>query len=450
MAFYAMGRFPVSLPDYTITYNANGFTVGKSSEIVTRGQSVTLPTISKSGFMNFGWWTAASGGTKIGNPGDSFSPLKSQTIYARGDVSACTVTFDSRGGSAVSPIQTNWGSTVTLPSASLSGYSFDGWFTAAEGGTQVASPYTVTGNVTLYAHWTVLLTWTITFDANGGSAVSPITVTRGVSAKLPDAKKSSTAAKTFTLEGWYTAKTGGTKVGSKDSSYTPSGDVTLYAHWTETIRQYTVKFYGYNASNHTFSLNGTVKTAYNTSVSSANFDNDQLDSKFYTRGWYSAQTGGSYKAAIGGSVRVTSDMTLYERYEIATNSLDQITLTASSASAWLAGEIAISKLVKGKIRITFLETPYKTGATLVATASGDVVIGTTKTNMSFTNRDVSELIPGQVYYTQETAYATASSKTVGVSIFYERSTSSTSGITIRAEFISAIPRRKIKQLNTKK
>lgn len=35
----------------------------------------------------------------------------------------------------------------------------------------------------------------------------------------------------YTFLGWYTAADGGTKVGDGGASYTPTGDITLYAHW---------------------------------------------------------------------------------------------------------------------------------------------------------------------------------------------------------------------------
>ena len=66
-----------------------------------------------------------------------------------------TVTFNANGGS-VSPATRTVasGSTVgTLPAATRSGYTFDGWFTSMNGGTKVTSSTKVTANVTYYAHW---------------------------------------------------------------------------------------------------------------------------------------------------------------------------------------------------------------------------------------------------------------------------------------------------------
>ena len=41
-----------------------------------------------------------------------------------------------------------------MPTPTWSGYTFDGWFTAASGGARVTASTVVTGNVTYYAHWT--------------------------------------------------------------------------------------------------------------------------------------------------------------------------------------------------------------------------------------------------------------------------------------------------------
>jgi uncharacterized repeat protein (TIGR02543 family) len=71
-----------------------------------------------------------------------------------------TVGFNPEGGAAVSSMSGPDGSSITLPSDTYPGYSFDGWFTAASGGTEVGdagSSYAIpSGGITLYAHWTSL------------------------------------------------------------------------------------------------------------------------------------------------------------------------------------------------------------------------------------------------------------------------------------------------------
>ena len=89
------------------------------------------------------------------------------------------------------------------PSAESSA-KFQGWYTAASGGSEVTSPYTPTSaSVTLYAHW------------SGMSAVTTKTQTRDG----------------YTFLGWYTARSGGSKVADGGGSYTPIGNITLYAQW---------------------------------------------------------------------------------------------------------------------------------------------------------------------------------------------------------------------------
>jgi|GEM_PF-2528335 len=68
-----------------------------------------------------------------------------------------TITFNANGGSATpSSMQTGTdGKLSSLPTPMRSGsYSFDGWFTAASGGTQITTSYVFTADTTIYAQWT--------------------------------------------------------------------------------------------------------------------------------------------------------------------------------------------------------------------------------------------------------------------------------------------------------
>ncbi len=73
-------------------------------------------------------------------------------------IAVSTVSFDANGGSVNPGSKTvkTFETYGDLPIATRSGYTFDGWFTAAEGGTQIASDTVVEAveNSTLYAHWT--------------------------------------------------------------------------------------------------------------------------------------------------------------------------------------------------------------------------------------------------------------------------------------------------------
>ena len=118
-------------------------------------------------------------------------------------------------------------------------YTFDGWYTAAEGGAKVTD-FTVTGTAVYYAHYTSV---TRKYDVKFMDGETQIGATQNVeygtiATKPADPQKAETAEKTYTFDGWYTAAEGGAKV----TDFTVTGTVTYYAHYTYTIRSYTIRF----------------------------------------------------------------------------------------------------------------------------------------------------------------------------------------------------------------
>lgn len=147
-----------------------------------------------------------------------------------------TVTFNANGGTCATATRSvQSGKAVgTLPTATRSGYTLAGWYTAASGGTQVTASTVVTKDVTYYAHWTAIPKYTVTFNANGGtSAESSRQVEKGKAiGTLPTATRTG-----YTLAGWYTAASGGTQV---TASTVVTAAITVYAHWTENAPAYTL------------------------------------------------------------------------------------------------------------------------------------------------------------------------------------------------------------------
>ena len=81
------------------------------------------------------------------------------------------VAFDANGGNcdvatSVLPLSNGAASMDALPTATRNGYTFDGWFTAADGGEQVKEDHVFSADTTLYAHWTKI-------SSGGGSTVIP-------------------------------------------------------------------------------------------------------------------------------------------------------------------------------------------------------------------------------------------------------------------------------------
>lgn len=141
-----------------------------------------------------------------------------------------TVTFKGNGGTPSRSSKTvsyrhMYGD---LPSATRTGYTFDGWYTAAYSGTRVYwdTKVTRTSNQTLYAHWHVNK-YTASFDANGGScATLSKTVTYDANyGTLPTPTRDH-----FTFAGWWTAKSGGEQI-TASTKMTTARNHTLYALW---------------------------------------------------------------------------------------------------------------------------------------------------------------------------------------------------------------------------
>lgn len=109
--------------------------------------------------------TATTDGTKHKECTVCHRVLETGTIPATG----YTITFDANGGSVtpVSSVTGTDGKLTSLPTPTRSGsYSFDGWYTAASGGTKVTTNTVFTKNRTVYAHWT--------YTGGGGSYYAPV------------------------------------------------------------------------------------------------------------------------------------------------------------------------------------------------------------------------------------------------------------------------------------
>jgi uncharacterized repeat protein (TIGR02543 family) len=190
--------------------------------------------LSRTGYSFGGWNTAANGSGTTYAAGSFYTITGNITLYAKWE---CIITFDSNGaagGTAPSAMSANQNATITLPgqgNLTRTGYSFGGWNTSANGsGTTYAagSSYTVTGNVTLYAKWECI----ITFDSNGaenGTTPAAVTVNQNTDITLPS--QENLARTGYSFGGWNTAANGGGTTYAAGSSYTVTGNVTLYAKW---------------------------------------------------------------------------------------------------------------------------------------------------------------------------------------------------------------------------
>ena len=157
----------------------------------------------------------------------------------------------------------------------------------------------------LTVQWTAP-TYTVTLHANGGS-VSPDSVTTGADGKL--ASLPTPTRSSYSFNGWYTEKNGGTKV-TTDTVF--SANTTVYAHWTYTGGYYPPAYYTL-----TFETNGgdklsPVSGSYNALIDLSKYVPKRSGYAF--TGWYSER---SLTNKVSG-VYLTKDMTVYAGWRVTT------------------------------------------------------------------------------------------------------------------------------------
>ena len=200
------------LTAYTVTYDINGGTgTAPQPQTVEAGKSVTLPDgsgFSKQGYTLGGWSMEADGTGATYGASASYKPEASITLYAAWAVPEGwhLVTFDPSGGilSGEGQVQVKDGETVAEPEPPVKqGSIFEGWYTDTSGSSRYDFSMPVTGDMTLYAKWTPVLSGTVTIS---GDAVVGRTLTANA-----------TLAGTGTVA--YRWKRGSTDVGTDSSTY---------------------------------------------------------------------------------------------------------------------------------------------------------------------------------------------------------------------------------------
>lgn len=289
---------------------ADGYTPG---DYYLSGTEFELPTeenLNKVGYKFLGW--------KDKNTDEVVGKIPTNATGIKNIVAQWakeyTVSFNANGGTETSETRTvTYGNPYgELPTLTREGYTFAGWFTEKDGGTQVTKETVVTtaDKHTLYAHWT-RISYEVKFDANGGiGTCKPINVFHGDTyGELPTLTREG-----YEFAGWFTAEKDGTLV-TADTVVTASH--TLYAHWT--AKKYTV----------TFDANGGTVTPADAEMT-ATYGNPygklpEPTRKGYTFvGWFTNPNGGTQVKA-DAEVTTAADRTLHAHW---TQNIHTVTIKA--------------------------------------------------------------------------------------------------------------------------
>ena len=145
--------------------------------------------------------------------------------------------------------------------------------------------------------------YTITFDANGGYFNNPgdtektSKLTSGQTITAPDKlSKSSNDKYTYTFDGWYTAPGDGMRLNADDVA---SKDVTYYAHWIETPKEYNIT---YETDGGTIN-DKDYKTTYTYETENIYFPTDVTRDGYTFKGWSTTKGTGN----LLDSWKVTDD-----------------------------------------------------------------------------------------------------------------------------------------------
>ena len=325
-----------TLYQYAISYNANTTdTVNNMPSSQTKTENVTLKLSSniptRTGYTFDGWATSANG-DKAYEAGANYTSNSAVTLYAKWNANTYYIKYNANGGTGTMANSTHvYGTPSALRANTFEkvGCKFIGWSVAADS-TTIA--YSNQGNVTratstangvynLYAVWEPQ-TYTLTFNPCGGT-VNPTSISQqyGTPLTLPTPNHSSYGYNVFKFLGWYTASSGGEKVG-----YTtmPAVNQTLYAQWatlTPLSLQYTAGCGSYYTSVSKPSSQSQLFTSLTLSASPA--------SRISTSGVYystcgvasvqftSVPSGTTFSMtnAMSGSTSSTSDYAVIRVYE---------------------------------------------------------------------------------------------------------------------------------------
>ena len=271
----------------TVTLDGNEGTGGSATVKYNANSLTSITHASRAGYSLNGYYTEASGGSKVINADGSLNNVSgwvsggywnkatNGTLYAQwtesavyytlnftyGTSSTGYVTVTAKNSSTEAAISYGAslisGTGVTVTATPEAHYKFVGWYSNAACTSSVSTdnPYsfTISANTSLYAK-VERMTTTVTFNKNGGSGSTPATLTATHGSNSLSSGYVAPTRSGYTFNGWYDAESGGNKVfgtngvitsssgyadGSGNWTYTGS-TLTVYAQWTEKKSTITV------------------------------------------------------------------------------------------------------------------------------------------------------------------------------------------------------------------
>ena len=303
LALYAIWQ---SIPLDTLSFSANGGLGSVSSVSGLVGAALNIPgagSMTRTGYV-FDDWNSQAGGSGVPyGSGQQILLSNSETLYAQWSPNTYTLQFDAQGGSAVSDISYTVGQpALVLPTPVQSGYSFLGWSTSPVGSTMESSTVSPFLSETLYAQWSPN-TYTLQFDAQGGSTVSDFNYVVG----QPSLDLPTTTRVGYAFTGWFSAATSGTLIGGAGAAYRPLTSATLYSQWAPD--SVVISFDLAGASGSAEALRGLFGQQVTLPSSTS-----MVRSGYRFTGWNTAVNGSGTAYLAGNTLTMSSSTTLFAQW----------------------------------------------------------------------------------------------------------------------------------------
>jgi len=321
-----IGRFSCTLRDYDINAQPSGFyeewlSHDEIGSILADGRLSLTPTESswKAGYDPAGQSRIIEEfgiGYRYGAADFSFVIRNNEPI-------SCTITYEPNGATSGSvPTDTNAypsGSTVIITgnvgNLVNNGYEFAGWNTSDDGSGAIyteGDSFTITGNTILYAQWSPLPTYAVTYKPNGASTGSvPIDTNsyQGAASAMIMGNTGNLAKTGYDFAGWNTSATGcGTGYAAGDS-VTITGNITLYAKW-DPLPTYTVTYQPNGVTSGNVPVDFNQYLAGETATVLDNTGNMSIENYTFT-GWNTSPDRNGTDYSAGALIMVTENVILY-------------------------------------------------------------------------------------------------------------------------------------------
>ena len=220
--------------NYQVKFNANGGTGSMGNQTFTydQGQYLAANAFGRTGH-DFNKWTANADGSgnQYGN-GVWVSNLTATSggivnLYAQWDIKQYTATFVHNDGTGNTTQKTqNYGTTLTAPTLTRTGYKLTSWNPAVDSTMQAE-------NKTYTAQWSASQ-YTVTFNPGTGGSVSPTSKQVSYGSTYGTLPTPTTTVQYALFTGWFTQPSGESPTGTlvtDSTTVTRTENHTLYAWW---------------------------------------------------------------------------------------------------------------------------------------------------------------------------------------------------------------------------